>query len=517
MDFPQRALKVDNSKLLRSQEFAQQLIYLRDNKMTHQREGEIYSKDEFAAPITDYVSNWLIVMLANRSTKTTTNDEFPMISKKIRDDVIGANSDSQRPFRRSGFYTFLKVLLQLHLNIEFDEDHAHFFYKLIMMKFLSNLCFHYTTDLYATLKTEVAIHLMAKIARRIEKLDDQSEYLVISGNFEIVYQQVVKEAKTVVANVRKRIDKQIAQLNNEGACMLSPLTDLDFNADLKQKLPKLEKYLKDRHTSNALVFNQNKKILLKKWPRHYNTEDMPDTKDLNDLAGPTDTFLYLCDFENWILYKTDLQNGSYKFENKAKMLRQWSFLYGAKAMELYKGDPLNLSRMLLVQLKIVAFMDKIVSIKHSMYGEHRSGINEKVLDRLLLPHRIDMDIADELQQYFKRRNAAANYGLLEEKTISEKSFAYRFARSNPHMQRILTAILSKQSEAEKRYGKQLKKMRKTIEVEMSNSACDECDGKGCVECKIMKVKMEAEFEHLLPKPSDDTNERLLPNQGNFWF
>lgn len=72
MTYPIQALKVNFTKLLRSPEFATQLSLLSDEKM---------NIDEDRTKI----SNWLMASLTDEDTLTASIDEFPVISKKIRD------------------------------------------------------------------------------------------------------------------------------------------------------------------------------------------------------------------------------------------------------------------------------------------------------------------------------------------------------------------------------------------------------------------------------------------------
>lgn len=96
-------------------------------------------------------------------------------------------------------------------------------------------------------------------------------------------------------------------------------------------------------------------------------------------------------------------------------LQTWSLRYASKAEIFYKGDQLDVSKMMLTRLKLLAMLDQIATSAYPLLFEHRIGINVKVIDNLLLPQRIDMEIAYELEKYFRQRNSdSKNPALIEE-------------------------------------------------------------------------------------------------------
>lgn len=57
-----------------------------------------------------------------------------------------------------------------------------------------------------------------------------------------------------------------------------------------------------------------------------------------------------------------------------------------------------------------------------------------MLDNLILPSRHHLEVLDDLQKYFRKRNAVAKFpGLLEEDEITENSFSVRYASSDAKM------------------------------------------------------------------------------------
>lgn len=131
------------------------------------------------------------------------------------------------------------------------------------------------------------------------------------------------------------------------------------------------------------------------------------------------------EFKNHILYEVNHINNQWTIEK----INDFSLTYSKYAEKNYKNDSLFTSRMLLVRLKIISLLDKHAVEKIPLLKGHRTGINPELFDSLLLPHRIDMEIAHKIKQYFQLRNANAIHpGLIEEKTLSENSFAVTFAK-----------------------------------------------------------------------------------------
>lgn len=72
--------------MLRSEDFANQLCMLND-KFPIEYNG------------LDFVSKWLPTLLMDDESTPATKEEFPIITKKVRDEVLGNEGDC---FRRSG-------------------------------------------------------------------------------------------------------------------------------------------------------------------------------------------------------------------------------------------------------------------------------------------------------------------------------------------------------------------------------------------------------------------------------
>lgn len=116
--------------------------------------------------------------------------------------------------------------------------------------------------------------------------------------------------------------------------------------------------------------------------------------------------------------------------------------YRAYAIKKYKENPVMISRMILLHLKLIAVLDRRATLEYPLFKDHRCSINSNIIAELLLPQRADMETALRIEQYIRMRNANAHSpGLIEEKHISEQSFSVQFAQSDPNMQKVRLDIL----------------------------------------------------------------------------
>lgn len=266
-----------------------------------------------------------------------------------------------------------------------------------MLKYLTAMLNFYCAPLYPTLKVSLVRQLQAKIARRIEKINETfGEQLDQHPD----YQNVINDACIVLKKTRKLVNGQIQDLQTsiEVKSTLGTLKELNFEVHARQSVRKLQDYLTKR-LEEPETDQTEQRLVIKDFVRHpFDKPGMPSLKYFTKLKGNIAIGMFLYDFENYILYKCD------ENDHRLPELREMSAQYGARAAKHYVGDQLGYSRMLLTHLKIVQMMDEIVTEEYRTYKSHHSSINENIFDSLMLPHRPDMVIANKLQAYFRRRN-----------------------------------------------------------------------------------------------------------------
>lgn len=414
--------------LIRSKEFAHQLWTLHNEKLTHSTSFDLASK-------------WLVTTLCDQDTTTASINECPVIVKKLRDEALGKHS--KFIFRRSRLYMCVKALLQHNLTIQKGANTGKLLYKAIMLQFITKMFDSFKPPDSKSLDIGVMIQMMAKLARRIEKLNQLSDDVNDEcDNINEYITSSICNAKTSIKNMRRKIDSEISKLQNEDekSAKLPPLTELNFEMDANQKVPELREYLNHRTSETGEHMNYLRET--KKYERHDFDEYAAPPSNYFDMHGnidKTEKYLKLADFEKWALYAMDFNEIE---SNGIELIRKHSITYTAIAAPLYEGDPIRTSIMVLVNLKLISMLDRLVIESIPLFKDHRSGINPHIIKTLLLPHRADMAIASELEDYFTKRNEeASGPSLIEEKTITCHSFSSKFAAQSEIMQGVRNTVL----------------------------------------------------------------------------
>lgn len=420
--------------------FAEQLVVLDENQyekaMPKAKKGgdDVIEIRNVADPM--YVSKWLVAFLTNEDSTVVTGTDFPKIIKKIRDDVIFKGGDL--PFRRSGLWMVMKVALRLNLETEFKGDAANFIYKIIQIRLASRMCEFLLRREYQTIDAELAMQMLAKVARKLDKLSTFSKTSVKELKCQSLYSLVTTASKQTILKVREKINDQFIKLDlfDRREALLKPLDDIDFQRDTIHKIPSLSTYITTRMQSRNA---SSVKSLLEPQPIPRHRIDVLHFPNFEFAAGTTEVnmTLLLADVENWIR-----ENSNKCTAENVLSLRDLAIKYGTAAKKHYKNDPLGGSRMILAILQIIRMLDKIAIEEYSLLDQHHSGINPRIIEDLLLPSRDQLKTASNLERYFEQRNFDAPFPALNaEEKVTPESFSYRYAESNLEMRDLRQTIL----------------------------------------------------------------------------
>lgn len=285
-----------------------------------------------------YVSQWLVAIASNRSSQV--NEEFPVISKKMRDEVV--MGQEYLPFRRSGFYTAMKVFLQLGLTIEMREERGKFVYKLVMLKFMSRFCNKHSVD------PDIVIQMLAKIARRIEKIRNVVDSAKELGNELLTLKNMIMdEAVETIRVARKTLNANYVAMQTNVS--LPKMQRLPLEQDVDHQIPNLLAYIEKRNAKTASGSVDNhpnaKHITRHAW------ENMafPDVNKLSRVSAEIDVLLLLADFDHWILVALEK---NYR-NHTTSSIRTLATRYMSKAQPFYQNDCFGYSKMVLAMLKII--------------------------------------------------------------------------------------------------------------------------------------------------------------------
>lgn len=334
-----------------------------------QKSGREFSEQR-DIPHPMYCSQWLLGVVSNRST--VVDKEYRVISKKMRDEIImGAG---RLPFRRSGFYAAMKVFLQLSLTIVLGDERGKFLYKLIMLKFM---CRSYNDK---TIDDDIAVQIISKMARRMDKIEHYSKSMKELGSELLELKNaVICCARDFVKDVRTKMDKKNRSIL-ENECKrsnLKALPGLPFERDIIHKIPKILQYIDFRKQKNGSKYVNHEapsmyaniraeyfsfwsdEILsksatespqMRKITRHpWQNVDRPEVHKIQEVYGEFDTLQLLADVENWILATLDKNYPNLD----AEYLYELTAAYKSKAQEFYQSDCFGYSKMVLAMLKMI--------------------------------------------------------------------------------------------------------------------------------------------------------------------
>lgn len=347
--------------MLKSEEFAEQIQHLNSKQMSRAMSKSMKSGTEFDedrnVPHPMYISQWLMAVASSRSS--TVNRTCPVISKKMRDEVIKGKERGELPFRRSGFYTTMKVLLQLGLTVGLGPKRAKFIYKLAMLKFISGLCQDHSVD------ANIAIHMLAKIARRMEKIKKSATSAdYVCKGLDKLKEQVLVDAGKTIRTEREKMNKifDAIQENERRTSTLEAMPKLPFEEDIIHQIPKLLEHMATRNAnivSNPVDnYPHPRNIIRHAWQNMA----FPEVGLLSQVSAEIDILQVLADFEQWILVALNENYRNYT----ASRLRALANAYMSKAHSFYQNDCFGYSKMVLVMLKIIQVCRIFISINYSL-------------------------------------------------------------------------------------------------------------------------------------------------------
>lgn len=288
-NYPVQAYNVKFSTFLRSKHFANQLSLLHE---------ELPAEN---VNCTDYVSKWLMTLLTDEKSTTTSIDQCPVVTKKIRDEALGQTDKNF--FRRSSYYMSVKVMLQHSLTVQLGAQLGKFVYKVVMLSFFNELCSDYKEPDFVHFDPDLMSQMIAKMARRIDKLSHNEPPTAINQNISQMYDHVVREAKDTIQAIRHIIDNLTEDIQNGDteSAHLSPIIQLNFEADTCYKMPKLLHYLRARANEKPQTTSHSKRKSrsYRRWYKNGNRFVANANIPQNEMSES----FYWTDYENFVLYQ----------------------------------------------------------------------------------------------------------------------------------------------------------------------------------------------------------------------
>ena len=326
----------------------------------------------------------------------SSNVDGVVIAKRIRDEVVW--KQTLKPFRRSGFYMCLKVVLQLLMIRELGNIDGYVQYKIIILDFHA----HFLAN--SQVNSHLKIEMINKIGRRLCKLAELIPKETSTAT-KLLFVEKYQSWLNLIGKVNKNRDEMWKALIKQDLKHIPDFSKFNNNDLVYSFDPDLESptHSKIKSTPRELVYS-----------RHTGADFFNHTV-LDDASTDMEITAALYDFEFWMMHQS--QNYS-----KPTHMPKFKVLYASYSAhsDFYAQDPFGKSRMRLFQLAIIRILDECVIDHFPLYNLHNASINPSIINQLLLQTKSEFELAHNLQSHFENRNKADGPGLFHQ--ISLESF-----------------------------------------------------------------------------------------------
>ena len=410
-------------------------------------------------PESHYVCQWWIMQFEGVTVMNDVNTSN-QFNKKHRDQIRW-NDGRLRPFRRSGLWIAMKVVLQTMLTKRL-KDYGTLIYKLLITHFLIYVI--HVRKVNASM--EILVHCLRKIARRLNKIDVLlGSRRIDSDDMNRWIQQTREDIQGKMTEILPRSDWQQAIRLQESQFQKLSVNNLNLN-DVniyRHRCEELDKFL------NMTVSNTSQLISLGVNNHSYSTmtvnnpmDDIPSiellTNQLKYDVGRALTRVEISvelNLEKWIDRPTSsLEDND---EKRFKTLLDFYQNYKTNALNHYCPsekplDSIGYSRFILTSLTILyCIHEKLCrNTRFERLKEHSIVIPNliELFEYLVLPTRDDMIRAYQLYNYFSRFKSKTYPDLLSP-INSSNAFGVHFASQSETMNASLQEI-QVQSELDKK-------------------------------------------------------------------
>ncbi|OJA14087.1 hypothetical protein AZE42_07939 [Rhizopogon vesiculosus] len=371
--------------------------------------------------------------------------DVPRIRKRIGDDVLW--DKAKLPWRRSPLWLVIRVALQT--TLERSALAGRIMYKSFMLFFMMTLA---RLAINHDLSNEILHFMSAKIARRLFKLGPSA-----SPGLSHMVNEVTGEVRSILEERWRFV--QDAQ---EASPPWDPET-LRVLQDTHLSLNNSREYI--RHA----LYNQHSPSTPTSFnPNHHvrgTIDDFLDTDASFLVAAHTaEPSLALVDFETVIRLGIDewvAHVSSQTAETACISIEACTCAYSSRALKSYKGNPENLSIMLITLFELWVAMDKIVVGQIPLLAEYSPEIPLSLLERLLVRKSSVLDRVKLLHTYLKaRHHGTFSCPSVFSSTTNDKSFAVRYFHQSSKLKSLKLDIEADAEKERKEKKKELEALNK---------------------------------------------------------
>ncbi|KAG2137491.1 hypothetical protein DEU56DRAFT_946063 [Suillus clintonianus] len=357
--------------------------------------------------------------------------DVPRIRKRIGDDVLW--DSAELPWRRSPLWLVIRVALQTTLE---RSALGRTTYKSFMLFFMTELT---TLALNYDLSNDILHFMSAKIARRLFKLGSYAS------------PELSRVVSVVTSDVRSILEKrwEFVQDSQRVSPRWAPET-LQVLQDTHLSLNSSRAYLchalQNQHSSpQTASFN----------PSHHIRGTIEHFLDAEAsflvAAHAAEPSLALTDFEDAVRSGIDewvAHVSPESVDSACVSIEACASAYSSRALKAYRGNPENLSIMLLTLFELWVAIDKIAVRQIPMLAEYSPEIPLILWECLLIRKSSGLNRLKELRAYLQGRHRRVSSC---PPTNSTKSLAARYFEQSSELQSLKLAIeADAQNEREKK-------------------------------------------------------------------
>ncbi|KAG1773378.1 hypothetical protein EV702DRAFT_577072 [Suillus placidus] len=350
--------------------------------------------------------------------------DVPRIRKRIGDDVLW--DSAKLPWRRSPLWLVIRVALQTTLE---RGALGRTTYKSFMLFFMTRLT---TLALDHDLSNDILHFMSAKIARRLFKLGSSAS------------PELSQMVSIVTGDVRSVLEERWGSVQD--AKQASP-----------PWAPESLQVLRDTHLS----LNTSREYIRQALQTQHSSSQPPPFNPNHHTRGTIDYFLdadgsflaaahaaepslALADFETAIRSGIDDWVTRVLFQSTDSAcvsIEACASAYSSRALQAYKGNPENMSIMLLTLFELWVAMDKIVVGQIPLLAEYSPEIPLTLWECLLIRKASALDRLKKLHAYLKARHCQASTRLSAFSFTNDgKSLAARYFYQSSKLQSLKVRI-----------------------------------------------------------------------------
>ena len=451
-------------------------------------------------PIAHYVCQWWIMHFQGIQIESHANSMVPF-KKKHRDQIRW--KDSLIPFRRSGLWMTIKVVLQTILTKRLGTT-GTIIYKLLITAFLIDVVRTRQTTLeFSPLATDLLMYCLRKIARRLNKIEC-SLSLHEANDINPWIQNIKDQIKWKLDLITPKSNWQELIKNNQTRNYTLEVTEFDLNQSTiyQHACTELEAYLNERSSKKSSInYYVNPPTLTNVAKKN----ELLSMKFLTTKAKYSQTIALACmedwvelSLHQWIYDPARPGNESDLFEKLLAFFED----YQQAALEHYYTenqwtDPLGYSRFILTSLTIIRSMHQRLcdNASYERLNLHAIHIPHllNLFEFLVLPTRDDMIRARDLFDFFSDFSNKPYPSVLDDIEGTD-AFGVHFARHSTAMKETLKVIrgelqqekLAKIKQVDEAKDQYNQLIEETFKLECQCDSSQPSEMKKCVQCTIIK-------------------------------